>query len=125
MVIECKSVFRALRYRYKWLTSDRFDNRYITNDLRTIDLIRTRQDKETVLPLNPRERNRYVPLTSMILIKSERIKLTRSLVFLGMATMKLVAYMSLDYSLHWVLNTIQLYGRFHSKVNRRVNTHFM
>nr|XP_012140476.1 PREDICTED: DC-STAMP domain-containing protein 2-like [Megachile rotundata] len=111
-------LLRVLRYRYKWLTSERFDNRYITDDLRTIDLIRARQDKETVLPLNPRERNRYVPLSSVMLIKPEKTKLARSMVFLGLATVKLVTYMVMDYGLYWVLNTIQIYGRFQSKVER-------
>ncbi|XP_076241492.1 DC-STAMP domain-containing protein 2-like [Calliopsis andreniformis] len=111
-------ILKVLRYRYKWLTSDRFDNRYITNDLRTIDLIRARQDKETILPLNPRERNRYVPLSSVMLIKPEKTKLARSIVFLGLATIKLLAYMAIDYSLYWVLYTIQLHGRFQSKVEK-------
>ncbi|XP_068981009.1 DC-STAMP domain-containing protein 2-like [Bombus flavifrons] len=111
-------ILRVLRYRYKWLTSERFDNRYITDDLRTIDLIRTRQDKETVLPLNRRERNKYVPLSSVILIKSERTKLSKSIIFLSLATVKLITYMLIDYCLYWVLNTIQLYGRFQSKVER-------
>ncbi|KOX69325.1 DC-STAMP domain-containing protein 2, partial [Melipona quadrifasciata] len=111
-------ILRVLRYRYKWLTSERFDNRYITNDLRTIDLIRARQDKETVLPLNTRERNRYVPITSVRLIKSERVKLAKSIVFLSLATIKFIMYISADYCLYWILNTIQLYGRFQSKVER-------
>ncbi|XP_076544271.1 uncharacterized protein LOC143305224 [Osmia lignaria lignaria] len=111
-------LLRVMRYRYKWLTSERFDNRYITDDLRTIDLIRARQDKETVLPLNPRERNKYVPLSSVMLIKPERLKLGRSAVFLCLATVKLGSYMIIDYSLYWVLKTIQLYGRFQSKVER-------
>ncbi|KAF3430240.1 hypothetical protein E2986_05482 [Frieseomelitta varia] len=111
-------ILRVLRYRYKWLTSERYDNRYITNDLRTIDLIRARQDKETVLPLNIRERNRYVPITSIRLIKSERTKLAKSIVFLSLATIQLIMYVSADYCLYWILNTIQLYGRFQSKVER-------
>ena len=105
-----------MHYRYKWLTSERYDNRYITNDLRTIDLIRAREDKETVLPLNIRERNRYVSITSVRLIKSERTKLAKSMVFLSLATIQLIMYVSVDYCLYWVLNTIQLYGRFQSKV---------
>ncbi|KZC07081.1 DC-STAMP domain-containing protein 2, partial [Dufourea novaeangliae] len=111
-------VLRVMRYRFKWLTSERFDNRYITNDLRTIDIIRARQDKETVLPLNPRERSRYVPLSSVMLVKSERTKLARSAVFLCLATIKLLAYMAIDYSLYWVLNIIQIHGRFQSKVEK-------
>ncbi|XP_043264952.1 DC-STAMP domain-containing protein 2-like [Colletes gigas] len=111
-------LLRVIHYRYKWLTSERFDNRYITSDLRTIDLIRARQDKETVLPLNSREKNRYVPLSSVMLIKSEKLKLARSAVFLGMATIKIMSYIAIDYSLYWVLNIIQIHGRFQSKVEQ-------
>ncbi|XP_076284740.1 uncharacterized protein LOC143211164 [Lasioglossum baleicum] len=111
-------VLRVMRYRFKWMTSERFDNKYITDDLRTIDIIRTRQDKETVLPLNPRERNKYVPLSSVKLIKSEKTKLVRSAVFLGLATIKLMSYLTIDYSLYWVLNTIQIHGRYQSKVEK-------
>lgn len=106
-----------MRYRYKWLTSERFDNRYLTEDLRTIDLIRTRQDKETVLPLNHRERNQYIPLTSVVLIKVERVRLAKSAVFLGLATLKICIYMMVDYSLYWVLNTIRHHGRIETKVS--------
>lgn len=104
-------------YRYKWLTSERFDNRYLTDDFRTIDLIRTRQDKETVLPLNLRERNQYIPLTSVALIKVERVKLVKSAVFLGLATLKICIHMMADYSLYWILYTIRRHGRIETKVS--------
>ncbi|XP_014489319.1 PREDICTED: DC-STAMP domain-containing protein 2-like [Dinoponera quadriceps] len=111
-------LLRIIRYRYKWLTSERFDNRYLTDDLRTIDLIRTRQDKETVLPLNARERNQYITLTSVALIKVEKVKLVKSAVFLGLATLKICMYIMADYSLYWILNTIRRHGRIETKVQR-------
>ncbi|KAG5324991.1 DCST2 protein, partial [Pseudoatta argentina] len=111
-------LLRILRYRHKWLTSDRFDNRYLTDDLRTIDLIRTRQDKETILPLNRRERNQYIPLTSVTLIKVEKIKLAKSVVFLGLTTFKICIHMMADYSLYWILSTIRYHGRIETKVQR-------
>ncbi|KYN04262.1 DC-STAMP domain-containing protein 2 [Cyphomyrmex costatus] len=111
-------LLRILHYRHKWLTSDRFDNRYLTDDLRTIDLIRTRQDKETILPLNRRERNQYIPLTSVTLIKVEKIKLAKSAVFLGLTTFKICIHMMADYSLYWILSTIRYHGRIETKVQR-------
>ncbi|EFN90000.1 DC-STAMP domain-containing protein 2 [Harpegnathos saltator] len=111
-------LLRVMRYRYKWLTNERFDNRYLTDDLRTIDLIRTRQDKETVLPLNPRERNQYISLTSVTLIKAERAKLVKSAVFLALATLKICIYMLADYSLYWILSAIRHHGRIETKVQR-------
>ena len=98
---------RVIYYRYKWLTSDRFDNRYISGYMREIDLKRARGDKETIFPLNRRERNKYVPLTSMLLIKSERIKLAKSAVFLATTSVKLAIHMAVDYCLFWILDTIR------------------
>ncbi|XP_067203088.1 trichohyalin-like isoform X1 [Linepithema humile] len=111
-------LLRVMHYRHKWLTSERFDNQYLTDDLRTIDLIRTRQDKETILPLNPRERNQYIPLTSVTLIKIEKVKLAKSVVFLGLTTFKICIHMVADYSLYWILSTIRHHGRIEMKVQR-------
>lgn len=45
-------------------TRSRFDNRYVTKELRELDLKRVRQGRETVLPLNVRERAKYVTVSS-------------------------------------------------------------
>ncbi|XP_070169409.1 uncharacterized protein [Polyergus mexicanus] len=111
-------LLRIVHYRHKWLTKDRFDNRYLTDDLRTIDLIRTRQEKETILPLNRRERNQYIPLTSITLIKVEKVKLAKSAVFLCLTTFKICIHMMADYSLYWILSTIRFHGRIETKVQR-------
>lgn len=50
-------------YRYKFLTKDRFDNKYITKNFRYIDLRRAKLGKETVLPLNHRERAQYITVS--------------------------------------------------------------
>jgi hypothetical protein len=42
------------------LTSERFDNKYVTRDFREIDLQRAKLGRETVLPLNHRERKLYI-----------------------------------------------------------------
>lgn len=51
-----------MQYRYRFLTSERFDNIYITRNFRNVDLRRAKLGKETVLPLNNRERSLYVPV---------------------------------------------------------------
>ncbi|XP_015180557.1 PREDICTED: uncharacterized protein LOC107068552 [Polistes dominula] len=111
-------LLRVLHYRHKWLTSERFDNRYITDDIRTIDLIRAKQDKETILPLNHRERNRYVSVTSIRLIKIERIKLAKSAIFLSLSTMKICMHIVSDYSLYWILNLIRYHGRIETQIDQ-------
>ncbi|XP_012274020.1 uncharacterized protein LOC105696254 isoform X2 [Orussus abietinus] len=111
-------LLRVIHYRHKWLTNERFDNRYLTDDLREIDLRRSRENKETVLPLNPREKSKYIPLTSITLVRVEKIKLTKSAVFLSLTTFKLCIHMMADYSLYWVLSTIRYHGRFETKIQR-------
>lgn len=98
---------RVIYYRYKWLTSDRFDNRYILRHMRDIEMRRVKQDKETIFPLNRRERNKYAPLSSLLLIKSERLKLAKSAMFLAVTSVKLIIYMAVDYSLYWILDTVR------------------
>lgn len=41
-------------------TRSRFDNRFITKEFRELDLKRLREGRETTLPLNTRERAKYV-----------------------------------------------------------------
>ncbi|XP_001604108.3 DC-STAMP domain-containing protein 2-like isoform X2 [Nasonia vitripennis] len=109
---------RVVYYRYKWLTSDRFDNHYISGYMREIDLKRARQDKETIFPLNQRERSKYAPVSSVLLIRSEKVKLTKSAVFLSITSVKLAIYMAIDYCLFWLLDKIRYHGRIEKKVPR-------
>lgn len=48
-------------------TRSRFDNRYITNELRAIDLKRQKQGRDTVLPLNRRENVKYIHVSRLML----------------------------------------------------------
>lgn len=45
-------------------TRSRFDNRYITKGLRSIDLKRQKQGRDTVLPLNRREKAKYINVSN-------------------------------------------------------------
>ena len=126
------SCCRVLYYRYKFLTNERFDNRFINKDFRNIDIRRAQMGKETILPLNKRERNIYIivrkyqtllfvkeqlfsQVGSLKLVKKERIKLTESAVALSMASLKLASHMAMDYSLFWVLTLIRIHASFQSK----------
>jgi hypothetical protein len=51
---------RVIHYHLKFLTSDRFENRFITKYFREIDLQRAKHDQETVLPLTRTERRKYI-----------------------------------------------------------------
>ncbi|KAK5647195.1 hypothetical protein RI129_002087 [Pyrocoelia pectoralis] len=109
-------IVRAWYYRYKFLTSDRFDNRFITRYFRSIDMRRAQMEKETILPLNHRERALYISVDSLRLVKIEKLKLSKASVALGIITLKLSTHMLADYALYWVLMTIRYHGKFQSKV---------
>ncbi|XP_060536244.1 DC-STAMP domain-containing protein 2-like [Cylas formicarius] len=109
-------VFQVTYYRFKFLTSERFDNIYITKYFRQIDMRRAKLSKETVLPLNKRERNLYVPINSLSLAKLERKQLTKALTMVATATLKMATHMAGDYCLYWVLNLISYHGRYQSKM---------
>ncbi|XP_021923470.1 DC-STAMP domain-containing protein 2-like isoform X2 [Zootermopsis nevadensis] len=109
-------IFKVIRYRLKFLKNDRFDNRFITADFRKIDLQRVKNDQETVLPLNRREDKMYITVQSVRLMASEKMKLTKSAVFLGITTFKLIIHMMIDYSLYWVLTIIRKHGSVQTSV---------
>jgi hypothetical protein len=53
-------LFRVFIYRFKFLTNDRFDNKFITADFLDIDLQRIKHNQDTALPLNAREKKKYI-----------------------------------------------------------------
>ncbi|KAL0811276.1 hypothetical protein ABMA28_009692 [Loxostege sticticalis] len=114
-------IFRAKYYQHMFETRSRFDNRYITKEIRDLDLKRLREGRETILPLNRREREKYVTTTSFRLVASEKAYLNRSVVFMAITTFKLLIHMVADYSLYWVLMTIRYHGRLQSLIHRKYN----
>ena len=52
-------------YRHKYVTSDRFDNFYITYDLRDIDERRKELGRESILPLTFKETGKYVKASKL------------------------------------------------------------
>lgn len=55
---------RVTYYRFRFLTSEKFDNKYINKDFREIDMRRAKLGKETLLPLNDREMQVYVTVST-------------------------------------------------------------
>nr|CAD7406922.1 unnamed protein product [Timema poppensis] len=51
---------RVWMYEYRFMTTERFDNLYITNEFIEMDIRRAAKDMETVLPLSRIERRRYI-----------------------------------------------------------------
>nr|CAD7574516.1 unnamed protein product [Timema californicum] len=53
-------VSRVWMYEYRFMTTERFDNLYITNEFIEMDIRRAAKDMETVLPLSRIERRKYI-----------------------------------------------------------------
>ncbi|XP_057651832.1 DC-STAMP domain-containing protein 2-like [Diorhabda carinulata] len=109
-------IVKVIIYRYRFLTSDSFDNKFITKDFFKIDMKRAKINRETVLPLNSRERKIYVNIKSTKLTDVEKKKLKKAVTTLATINMKAAIYIGIDYCLYWILNLISYYGRFQSKV---------
>ncbi|CAH1169930.1 unnamed protein product, partial [Phaedon cochleariae] len=109
-------VVRVTMYRHKFLTKNSFDNKFLSKDFHDIDMRRVKIDKETVLPLNDREAKVYVKITSSKLAQQEKKALSKAVMKLATINLKALLYMGIDYALYWILNLINYYGRFQSKV---------
>lgn len=103
----CMIVLRAIKYKQKFLTKDRFDNFYIGSKFDDVDKQRKSREMESVLPLIGKEKRKYIRLTSYRLIFKEKFRIARSAVFLFIASIHMGGVISTDYSLFWMLATIR------------------
>ncbi|XP_038219769.1 uncharacterized protein LOC119838028 [Zerene cesonia] len=109
-------IFRAKYYQHMYETRSRFDNCYVTKELYELDWKRFQEGRDTILPLNRREKAKYIPTTSFRLVATEKVFLSRSAVVMAITTFKLMIHMVADYSLYWVLMTIRYHGRFQTLI---------
>ncbi|XP_049771090.1 DC-STAMP domain-containing protein 2 [Schistocerca cancellata] len=108
--------FRAVYYWRKYMTNDKYDNRYITKEFYKLDENRSRLGHETILPLKNREKRKYITMVTLRLSGSEKLRLTRSVSFVIHITIKILILMAYDYCLYWILDKIHQHGRFTSKI---------
>lgn len=64
-------------------------------------------------------------MKSAKLVKTERKALSKSISTLATATLKILIMIATDYALYWILNLIQYYGRFQSKVQGNYSIKFI
>ena len=106
-------VIKALVYKHKYLTKDRFDNIYITKTFYNLDDKRREKGIESLTPFTWQENEKYIHLDTYHLSKGEKQKLTIGLVLLGGSIANAVFYLALDYGLYWVLDLIRRHGDLH------------
>ncbi|NXE85901.1 DCST2 protein, partial [Cochlearius cochlearius] len=98
---------QALRYRYRYLRDDTFDNVYITRRFVELDLRRAEQGKPTVLPLRAWERGRYIPPAGLWLSRQEQRQYLVQLVAVLRHVLLGLSIILADYSLFWLLDLIR------------------
>lgn len=59
-LILCWHNIRAWQYRRKYLTTDSFDNKYLTQELYELDERKLILERPTIMPLTRFEKNRYI-----------------------------------------------------------------
>ncbi|KAF1411032.1 DC-STAMP domain-containing protein 2, partial [Spheniscus mendiculus] len=98
---------QALRYRYRYLRDDTFDNVYITRRFVELDLWRAEQGRPTVLPLTAWERGRYIPPAGLWLSRQEWHRYGLQLVGVLRHMLLGLSIILADYSLFWLLDLVR------------------
>ncbi|XP_009285498.1 PREDICTED: DC-STAMP domain-containing protein 2 [Aptenodytes forsteri] len=101
---------QALRYRYRYLRDDTFDNIYITRRFVELDLWRAEQGRPTVLPLTAWERGRYIPPGGLWLSRQEWRRYGLQLVGVLRHMLLGLSIILADYSLFclfWLLDLVR------------------
>ncbi|XP_078666763.1 DC-STAMP domain-containing protein 2-like [Branchiostoma floridae x Branchiostoma belcheri] len=99
---------KAASYRRKYMTKDRFDNLYITEEFKAMDKKRNDMWKETVLPLDYRDYYRYIHPAGFRLCKAEKSKLWRGLIFWAINVIYGGFIMGMDWAQWWLLIMVKL-----------------
>ncbi|XP_034243105.1 DC-STAMP domain-containing protein 2-like [Thrips palmi] len=110
-------LLRVWLYRYKFLTRDHFDNRFVTKAFRQLDWNRARQGRETVLPLTIKEQNKYITIWTPRLAGMERVRLARSLGVVLSHAAKMAMFLLADFFLYWILAIVYRHGQFKAHVD--------
>ncbi|XP_033753894.1 DC-STAMP domain-containing protein 2-like [Pecten maximus] len=127
-VMMFSSVFvllKAMIYRRKYLTTDKHDNMYITLKVRNIDERRCQHGSKSILPLTPKESNKYIATSSLSLVKREKKKLAKGLFMLIVNLTYTCFYIICDYNLYWLLDLLrtQLEIKTHTSVPPHLKIH--
>ena len=97
-------LYSSYAYRKKFLKYDNFDNTYITKDLNRIDNKRAMHNLETIFPLYPEEKLRYLTRDSIFLSKAELVDILKNYLILLMFTFQMISICLLDFLIYSIAN---------------------
>ncbi|XP_072044147.1 uncharacterized protein [Amphiura filiformis] len=103
-------LYRSYMYHTAYRTKDKFDNFYITEQFKELDMKRKERGKKTLLPLKKSEKVRLIDVTSLRLSKPEKglfkLGLVNLMAHICIATILILV----DYGLYWLLLVIRKHG---------------
>jgi hypothetical protein len=92
------------------MSSLRFKNFLITKEFKTIDTNRATHNQSTLLPLTNHEKEKYVEVASIEMVKLELLSVWRKAFILFMTTSYILCIIAADMSLVWLLSMINYIG---------------
>ncbi|KAL1395875.1 hypothetical protein pipiens_002782 [Culex pipiens pipiens] len=110
-------ILRSIHYKTKYLSRDDYDNCYIGQEFYAVDKRHESMQLPRVLPLTRREQNCYIPLTSLYLLRQERLRVARNAFFLFLSTIQIAAIVSADYCLYWLLTIVGQASRKQTEIH--------
>ncbi|KAM4021524.1 DC-STAMP domain-containing protein 2 [Anomaloglossus baeobatrachus] len=107
MVFVCVLTYiQALLYRKKYLTNNNHDNIYITRDFIELDVMRAKQNRNTLLPLSSSEAYGFIRPTSLSLTRKEKKGYVFEIINVFRSFLVALLASSLDYLFFWVLDVV-------------------
>ncbi|XP_071088180.1 DC-STAMP domain-containing protein 2-like [Haliotis cracherodii] len=104
-------LIQAFFYSKKYLSNLRFDNIYLTKQMKALDASRL-QNKKQLLPLKRNEKKKYIDSTSIRLSPSEFRTWRNGMVTVLMHVLIAALLVIFDYLFYYILYLINKHGRF-------------
>lgn len=93
-------LYSSYAYRKKFLKYDNFDNTYITKELNKLDNKRAMLNLETIFPLYPEEKLKYLTRDSLYLSKNELLEIFKNYLILLLFTFQMISICLLDFLIY-------------------------
>lgn len=113
-------LYSSSAYRRKFLKYDNFDNTYITKELIKIDNKRATQNLETIFPLYPEEKLKYLTRDSFFLSRAELIVIFKNYLILLLFTFQMISICLLDFLIYSITNIFTNLLNDYSKDNQHI-----
>ncbi|XP_067663683.1 DC-STAMP domain-containing protein 2-like [Haliotis asinina] len=110
-------LIQACLYSRKYLSNLRFDNIYLTRQLKALDASRDENKEKRLLPLKRHEKKKYIDSTSFRLSPSEFSTWRNGMVTVLMHLVIAVLLVLFDYLFYYILYLINKHGRFEFRLS--------